>query len=103
MPAKNPTLEELAHIASVYHLDVSLDDLQSFRGLMASPLASYARLDHLVEPTPAIKYPRNPGYQPTSQDNPLGAWYWRTEIKGAPSGLLAGKTVAIKDNTCVAG
>ena len=29
--------------------------------------------------------------------------YWRCDIKGAPSGKLKGKTVSIKDNTCVAG
>ena len=29
--------------------------------------------------------------------------YWRCDIKGAPSGKLQDKTVAIKDNTCVAG
>ena len=29
--------------------------------------------------------------------------YWRCDIKGAPSGKLKGKTVAFKDNTCVAG
>ena len=29
--------------------------------------------------------------------------YYRCDIKGAESGLLAGKTVAIKDNVCVAG
>ena len=29
--------------------------------------------------------------------------YWCCDIKGAPSGKLQGKTVAIKDNTCVAG
>ena len=29
--------------------------------------------------------------------------YWCCDIKGAPTGKLQGKTVAIKDNTCVAG
>ena len=29
--------------------------------------------------------------------------YWRCDIKGASNGKLQGKTVAIKDNTCVAG
>ena len=29
--------------------------------------------------------------------------YWRCDIKGASTGKLQGKTVAIKDNTCVAG
>ena len=28
---------------------------------------------------------------------------WRCDIKGASSGKLLGKTIAIKDNTCVAG
>ena len=29
--------------------------------------------------------------------------YWRCNIKGADAGLLAGKTVALKDNVAVAG
>lgn len=29
--------------------------------------------------------------------------YWKTDIKGAEDGKLAGKTVAIKDNIAVAG
>jgi amidase len=103
MPVKTPTLEELARIASLYYLDLTQDDLQSFRGLMANVLASYARLDALTEPVPAVKYPRSAGYRPAPEENPLGAWYWRTEIKGASSGPLAGKTVAVKDNICVAG
>jgi len=103
MPAKNPTLAELARIASMYHLDLTPEDLQSFRGLMAPALASYARLDELTEPAPAVTYPRSSGYRPAPADNPLGAWYWRTEIKGASTGPLVGKTVAIKDNICMAG
>jgi hypothetical protein len=79
------------------------EDLESFRGLMGTMLASYARLDELTEPTLPVIYPRKPGFRPQPADNPLGAWYWRTEIKGAPAGPLAGKTVAIKDNVCVAG
>jgi len=40
---------------------------------------------------------------PDEADNPLGAWYVRTEVRGADDGPLAGRTVAIKDNTAVAG
>ena len=29
--------------------------------------------------------------------------YWKCDIKGAPSGKLLGKTIAVKDNICVAG
>lgn len=40
---------------------------------------------------------------PRAADNPLNAWYYRCAIKGAKSGKLKGRTVAIKDNICVAG
>jgi amidase len=33
----------------------------------------------------------------------LNAWYYRCSIKGARAGKLKGKTIAIKDNICVAG
>ena len=103
MPIKHPTLDDLAVIAERYHLHPTEADLASFQALMAPTLLSYARLDQLPEPTLPVKYPRRPGYRPQPADNPFGAWYWRCEITGATSGLLAGKTVAIKDNVCVAG
>ena len=37
------------------------------------------------------------------EENKYQAWYWKTNIKGSGKGVLAGKTVAIKDNICVAG
>lgn len=103
MSARMPTLQDLVSISESLSYTLSEQDLVSFRGLMAGSIASYARLDELTEPTLPVKYPRTPGHRPQPQENPLNAWYWRTEIKGAPSGLLAGKTVAIKDNVCVAG
>lgn len=103
MAVKTPTLDDLARIAASFSFRVTPQDLESFRGLMGGMLAAYARLDELTEPTLPVTYPRSPGFRPQPEENPLGAWYWRTEIKGAASGPLAGKTVAIKDNVCVAG
>ena len=103
MAVKGPTLEQLHRIAHTYNLNTTEEDLESFRGLMGGVLESYARLVQLSEPNLPVKYPRTPGYRPEPEDNPLGAWYWRSEIHGAESGPLAGKTVAIKDNVCVAG
>ena len=103
MGIKRPTLDELDLIASQYGLDLSSEDLASFQGLMAGPLASYARLDELVEPKLPVKYPRTPGYRPEPADNALNAWYYKCSITGARSGKLKGKTVVIKDNVCVAG
>ena len=36
-------------------------------------------------------------------DNPLGAWYVTTSITEREDGPLAGRLVAVKDNTAVAG
>ena len=103
MPVQLPTIDDLAELAADYELSLELEDLESFQGLMAGNLASYNRLDELAEPSLPVAYPRSPGFRPQPEDNPLNAWYWRSEIKGAPSGPLLGKTVAIKDNVCVAG
>jgi amidase len=100
---RKPPLDELERIANSYGLDLSREDLASFRGLMDGVLESYRRLDQFAEPTLPVKYPREPGRRPTAAENKLNAWYWKCSIKGAPSGPLAGKKIAIKDNLCVAG
>jgi amidase len=100
---RKPPLDELGRIAKTYGLDLNEADLSSFRGLMDGVLASYRRLDQFADPTLAVKYPRDAGYRPAASENRLNAWYWRCSIKGAASGPLAGKKIAIKDNVCVAG
>ena len=100
---RKPPLDELQRIARAYDLDISAEDIVSFRNLMDGVLASYRRLDQFAEPTLPVKYPRDAGHRPPASENRLNAWYWKCSIKGAPSGTLAGKRVAIKDNVCVAG
>jgi amidase len=98
-----PNVTELLDIARDYGMHLTEVDANSFRGLMAGAMASYARLDELAEPKLPVKYPRSPGHRPAQAENPYNAWYWKCEIKGAAKGVLAGKRVAIKDNICVAG
>ncbi len=102
MPAK-PTIEQLRAIAHMYNLHMSDADLESFRGLMSATFESYRRIDQLPEPALSVHYARTGGYRPTAEENPLNAWYQKCSIKGAASGPLAGKRIAIKDNVCVAG
>ena len=95
--------EQVLEIADSFGFELSADDAISFAGLMNGIKASYDRLDELIEPTLPVKYDRSPGYRPSADENPHNAWYYKTEIKGAPTGKLAGKTVALKDNVMVAG
>ena len=103
MPVRKPSIEDLRKAATAFHLTLTPDDLASFRGLTDGVIASYRRLDELSEPRPAVRYERTTGYRPGPDENKLNAWYWKCSIKGAPSGKLAGKKFAIKDNVCVAG
>src|SRR5258708_4618318 len=68
---RKPPLPELERIAKSYNLDLSRDDLTSFRNLMDGVLASYRRLDQFAEPTLAVKYPRQAGVRsPASVNQP---------------------------------
>ena len=102
MPVK-PTVEQLREIAQAYGMHLSDADYQSFAGLMGAVLESYRRIDQLPEPALTVRYPRSGGYRPSTEENPLNAWYQKCSIKGSSTGILAGKRIAIKDNVCVAG
>ncbi len=102
MPVK-PTIEQVREIAKTYGLHMDDADCASFIGLMDATLESYRRLDQLTEPALPVRYPRSGGYRPAVEENSLNAWYQRCSIRGAASGPLQGKRIAIKDNVCVAG
>ncbi|HSU06409.1 MAG TPA: amidase [Acetobacteraceae bacterium] len=103
MPIHPPTARQIQDIAEEYGIGLTQPDAQSFVGLMAGLTAAYDRLDAMSEPTLPVKYPRTPGWRPAPQENPFNAWTYRTDIKGAPDGKLAGKRIAVKDNICLAG
>jgi amidase len=104
MPIQPPSREELAELASVFELDLSEEEVDAFFALAEPTAAGYARLDQLKDETLPVKYPRaDPGYRPRAEENPSNGWVWRCSIRGAREGRLAGRTVGIKDNVCVAG
>ena len=71
--------------------------------LRDSFLLSPRTASYMPDELPVVKYPRTPGYRVTAAENPYNAWYYKTTVKGAPVGKLAGKTVALKDNVMLAG
>ena len=103
MPIQQPSADQILDIADSFGMNLSLEDAQSFAGILKGMKASYDRLDELVEPKLPVKYPRITGARPGPEENPFNAWAWKARIEGSGNGILAGKTVGIKDNICVAG
>src|SRR5664280_1273110 len=78
-----PTPDDVRRIATAYHFSLSDDEVTTFGALVDATLESYDRLDELVEPIPPVRYPRERGQRPADSGNPLGAWYYRSTIRGA--------------------
>ena len=84
---RTPTIEEVLDIAEGYGMTITVEDAESYRGLMEGTIASYHRLDDLDEPKLPVKYPRSTGYRPPPEENP----YKRLvlEVRGQGQGRRA--------------
>jgi len=103
MAVRRPTLDQLRSVAEDLGMHMGEEELKSYDELMQANYAAYDAVDAMPDYLPAAKYPRMPGYRPEGEENKYNAWYVKTTVKGAASGKLAGKTVALKDNICLAG
>jgi amidase len=101
---QKPSIADLRHAADALGMNPGADYLTAAQEIVAPLDAAYAALDAAPDDKPAVKYPDGRAWhRPREAENPHGAWYVTTAIKGAPSGRLAGRRVAVKDNVCVAG
>jgi amidase len=103
MSVKRPTVEQMSDVVESLGMTMTKERVGEFLSLMEGNFAAYDLVDQMPDEIPVVKYPRTPGYRPSPEENPLNAWYVKTDIQGAPKGKLKGKTVAVKDNVCVAG
>ena len=107
-PIPCPPISELCSISEKWGLELSGEEMVEVKAVLEGFLESYRRADDgvVMEPTDLVpREPRLPGYLPSAQENPLGAWAWKCHIESERNGrgLLAGKRIALKDNICVAG
>src|SRR5216683_3088297 len=100
---EKPGIAELRQAAQQLGMNPSDDYLRAVEEIVGPLSQAYAALDAMPDELPAVKYPRRPAYRPQGDENRYGAWYVKTAIKGAPSGKLAGRRIALKDNVCLAG
>lgn len=103
MAVKVPDLQVLERISQHFGFDLDDHELSAYQRVIEGVVGSFSRLDELLEEPEPPRYRRARGYRPEGQENPLGAWYWKSTIEGAADGPLVGKSVVIKDNVCVAG
>ena len=103
MTVQRPTHAQLKEIVGELGMSMSDARVQEFLDVMQGTLDAYDVVDAMPDHLPPVLYPRTAGYRPSPEENPLNAWYVKTEVRGAPRGPLHGRTVALKDNVCLAG
>ena len=102
MTFKLPDRDELKTIAAAMGLSVDNPLADSMLEQLAMFGDAYRFMDQLEDNLPEVQYPDRNYRPPATKENPLGAWYVRTDIKGRDSGPLNGRTIALKDNIFVA-
>lgn len=103
MAIKTPSAGQIIRAGAQLGISLTEQDALEYIECMAPLIAGYNAVDSMPDNLPPVKYPRTPGYRPEGDENPYNAWYYKSAIKGASEGKLAGQRVAIKDNICVAG
>ncbi len=103
MTVKRPTLSQMRDMANRFGMSLTDAELAEFSEIMEPYIQAYDRLDSTPDNLPPVRYPRSPGHFPDFSENPLNAWYVKTDVRGAPDGPLRGKRIALKDTICLAG
>ena len=92
LTVKTPTLDEMRAVAQeLGFVNMSDADLQLHLQSLESGFEAYNLLDRMPDELPPVRYPRTPGRRPSAEENRYGAWYVKTEIKGAAAGKLQGQ------------
>lgn len=101
-----PDKEEIRELSEFYYFDLTELELELVHQRVEKNIQDMERfLESAIEEAgpPSSPYPRNVGYRPSQDEDPLNAFVRKCHIQGADSGLLSGKTVAFKDHISVAG
>lgn len=101
MSIARPTIADLEAIAAGFGMSFSPREFSEMLALMQPTFDDYDLVDGLADPE-MCDYQRSPGYRPEGEENRLGAWARKATVGGG-DGLLAGRTIVLKDNVALAG
>ena len=101
---RRPPLDEIQSLAAEAYMNLSEQEAGDLAVLIDGMLQEIDRLDDLPIPEPVLAYrDRDPGYRPTSEEDPYNVFIRKCRVRGAAEGPLAGKTIGLKDNIRLAG
>ena len=103
MSVKRPTVEQMRDIVAGLHMSMGDREIIDYLTIMEDTFKAYDAVDAMPDNLPKVKYPRTPGYRPPAAENPMNAWYVKSEVRGAATGPLEGRKIVLKDNVCLAG
>ncbi len=101
-----PDVDEVVAIAKELGIHLGPEEAVLYRKYLMEQLGEFdAFVQTRLEESkpPMVSAAREPGYQPSREEDPLNAWMWKCRIEGQADGLLSGKTVSYKDHIAVAG
>ena len=98
-----PDKEQLRHLADGLNFSLDEQQAQLMLELLQPFVSGYEYLDQCTDELPVSRWGGRDYRDPRQDENPFGAWLLKCHIKGASSGPLAGRRVAVKDNIFVAG
>ena len=102
MTFKLPDSTELKRLAAELNLAVDDNKAEKLLEYMQPIAEGYEFIDRCDDELPVSAYSGRDYYYPEGGENPYGAWLLKCNIKGAATGPLLGRKVAVKDNIFVA-
>jgi amidase len=102
MAFRLPDHDELQALAAELGQELDNDAADALLSYFAPFREGFQYLETEAGELPPVRYPARNFQFPEPNENPLGAWYVKTELKGATKGPLNGKRVAVKDSIFVA-
>ncbi|GAA5823414.1 hypothetical protein JCM11251_000626 [Rhodosporidiobolus azoricus] len=81
------------------------EHLEDYQTLLRATDACAAEIMALPDFVPTVdfeRFPRQNVHRPADEENKLRGWSWKAMVAGGNDGILAGKTVCLKDTICLA-